>query len=128
MSRRSSMPFIAVVLALVAGAGAATWSPLGAQRGAADAIEDHFKYGSIGTEATVGVPFPLWRVLPIVFEDKLPARPGRGYERFGFPLATRQSIRSRRNELVKLGLVEATGDRRVTSAGGDSMVWRVVRT
>jgi mono/diheme cytochrome c family protein len=86
MSRsvRFSMPFIAQLFTLAAGAVAATWSPPGAQPRAADAIEDHFKYGSIGTEKTVGVPFPLWRVLPLVFEDKLPTRPGTGYERLGF--------------------------------------------
>jgi mono/diheme cytochrome c family protein len=49
-----------------------------------DSIEDHFKYGSIGTEDTVGVPYWLWLVLPTVFEDKLPDRPGTGYERLGF--------------------------------------------
>ena len=76
------MPLIAALLALVAGAVAT----IGARSGAAcsDGIEDHFKYGSIGTEKTVGVPYPLWRVLPIVFEDKLPKRPGTGYERLGF--------------------------------------------
>src|SRR5688572_24893098 len=47
-------------------------------------IVDHFKYGSVGTEARVGLPYWLWRVLPIVFEDKLPNRPGQGYERLGF--------------------------------------------
>ena len=51
---------------------------------AEESIEDHFKYGSIGTEKTVGIPWPLWRVLPIVFEDKLPKRPGSGWERLGF--------------------------------------------
>ena len=70
----------AALLALVAGAVATNRSPLGAQ----DGIEDHFKYGSIGTEKTVGVPYAIWRVLPIVFEDKLPKRPGTGYERLGF--------------------------------------------
>src|ERR671919_463612 len=47
-------------------------------------IVDHFKYGSVGTEAGVGLPYWIWRVLPIVFEDKLPNRPGHGYERLGF--------------------------------------------
>src|SRR6185436_12194915 len=51
---------------------------------AEDSIEDHFKYGSIGTEPTVGIPAALWRVLPIVFEDKLPKRPGTGWEKLGF--------------------------------------------
>ena len=47
-------------------------------------IEDHFKYGSVGTEVGVGLPYWIWRVLPIVFEDLLPDRPGRGLERIGF--------------------------------------------
>jgi mono/diheme cytochrome c family protein len=32
----------------------------------------------------VGVPYPIWRVLPVLFADKLPNRPGQGYERLGF--------------------------------------------
>jgi hypothetical protein len=48
--------------------------------------EDHFRYGSIGTEEGVGIPYHIWKVLPIVFEDKLPKRPGIGYERIGFLL------------------------------------------
>ena len=47
-------------------------------------IQDHFKYGSIGTEGRVGLPYWIWRVLPTVFADKLPNRPGHGYERLGF--------------------------------------------
>ena len=47
-------------------------------------IEDHFKYGSIGTEERVGVPYWIWRVLPTVFADKLPPGPGDGYARIGF--------------------------------------------
>ena len=47
-------------------------------------IDEHFKYGSIGTEERVGLPYWIWRVLPQVFEDKLPKRPGTGYERIGF--------------------------------------------
>jgi mono/diheme cytochrome c family protein len=51
---------------------------------AATGIEDHFKYGSVGAEERNGLPYWIWRVLPEVFEDKLPPRPGRGYERLGF--------------------------------------------
>jgi len=47
-------------------------------------ILDHFKYGSVGTEERVGLPYWIWRVLPALCEDKLPARPGSGYERLGF--------------------------------------------
>jgi hypothetical protein len=49
-------------------------------------IVDHFKYGSIGTEERVGLPYWIWKVLPTVFEDKLPKRPGVGWERIGFIL------------------------------------------
>ena len=47
-------------------------------------IVSHFKYGSVGTEGRVGLPYWIWRVLPDVFPDKLPNRPGQGYERLGF--------------------------------------------
>src|SRR5689334_2633350 len=47
-------------------------------------IRDHFKYGSIGSDTDNGVPYWIWRVLPTVFADKLPAREGTGYERMGF--------------------------------------------
>jgi mono/diheme cytochrome c family protein len=44
--------------------------------------EDHFLFGSIGTEATEGVPYWIWLVLPRVFPDLLPG-PG-GYASLGF--------------------------------------------
>ncbi|WP_291981082.1 c-type cytochrome [Luteitalea sp.] len=47
-------------------------------------IVDHFKYGSIGAEASSGLPYWIWKVLPEVCEDALPTRPGSGYERIGF--------------------------------------------
>jgi mono/diheme cytochrome c family protein len=47
-------------------------------------IVDHFKYGSVGAEARAGIPYWIWRVLPTVCADKLPNRPGKGYERLGF--------------------------------------------
>jgi hypothetical protein len=43
--------------------------------------EEHFLYGSIGTEAEQGVPYWIWLVLPRVFPDHLPA-PG-GYASLG---------------------------------------------
>ena len=57
-------------------------------------VDEHFKYGSIGTEEGVGLPYWIWRVLPTVFEDKLPKRPGVGYERLGF-LQTTSATRAR---------------------------------
>ena len=86
----------------------AAWRPLDAQPAAADSIEDHFKYGSIGTEKTVGVPFPIWRVLPIVFEDKLPKRPGTGYERLGFVSEGRDRPIGTTNKDGRIGLNCAT--------------------
>jgi mono/diheme cytochrome c family protein len=69
------------VMALGAGAAAA----LAPTRVVAqDDILSHFKYGSVGTEVSVGLPYPIWRVLPVLFADKLPNRPGQGYEKIGF--------------------------------------------
>jgi mono/diheme cytochrome c family protein len=47
-------------------------------------VVEHYKYGSIGAEARTGVPYWIWAVLPSLFPEHLPARPGNGYERFGF--------------------------------------------
>jgi mono/diheme cytochrome c family protein len=69
---------------LVAGLFALGARPTGGQGAPGDDILSHFKYGSVGTEARVGLPYWIWRVLPIVFADKLPNRPGVGYERIGF--------------------------------------------
>ena len=43
--------------------------------------EDHFLFGSVGTEAAEGVPYWIWLVLPRIFPDLLPA-PG-GYASLG---------------------------------------------
>jgi cytochrome c553 len=45
--------------------------------------EDHFLFGSIGTEAEQGVPYWIWLVLPRVFPEYLPG-PG-GYASLGMP-------------------------------------------
>ncbi|MBO3457477.1 cytochrome c [Aetokthonos hydrillicola Thurmond2011] len=44
-------------------------------------INEHFKYGSIGGEKANGIPYWVWKVLPVVFADKLP---GKGYTSLGF--------------------------------------------
>jgi mono/diheme cytochrome c family protein len=54
-------------------------------------IVSAFKYGSVGTEETVGVPYWIFLVLPEVFPDLLPDRPGDGYERLGFIYETPNS-------------------------------------
>lgn len=38
--------------------------------------EEHFKYGSIGTERVEGVPYLIWEVLPRLFPEKLPGKGG----------------------------------------------------
>jgi hypothetical protein len=43
--------------------------------------EEHFLYGSVGTEADQGVPYWIWLVLPRIFPEYLPA-PG-GYASIG---------------------------------------------
>ena len=44
-------------------------------------IDDHFKYGSIGSEPVNGIPYWIWKAMPAVFAEKLP---GEGYESLGF--------------------------------------------
>ncbi len=44
-------------------------------------IQEHFKYGSIGSEAANGIPLRIWEVLPDMFPEKLP---GKGYASLGF--------------------------------------------
>jgi mono/diheme cytochrome c family protein len=44
-------------------------------------INEHFKYGTIGGEAANGIPYWIWKVLPVTFADKLP---GEGYTSLGF--------------------------------------------
>src|SRR5215469_7560034 len=44
-------------------------------------IQQHFKYGSIGSEPVNGLPYWIWKVLPEMFPDKLP---GNGYASLGF--------------------------------------------
>lgn len=49
-------------------------------------IDEHFRYGTIGGESTDGIPYWLWKALPAVFEDELPAaQPTKeSWSKFGF--------------------------------------------
>src|ERR1051325_9542858 len=44
---------------------------------------EHFKYGSLGSEHTFGIPYWIWRALPELFADKLPL-PRNGWQSVGF--------------------------------------------
>jgi hypothetical protein len=44
-------------------------------------IVEHFKYASIGAEPHSGIPYRIWRVLPLLFPE---AFGGRDYSAFGF--------------------------------------------
>lgn len=48
-----------------------------------DSVEELFKYGSIGNEATQGVPYWIWYVLPKMFPEYLPSQGG--YASLGIP-------------------------------------------
>ena len=43
---------------------------------------DHFKYGSIGSETSSGLPYWIWKILPEMFPEKFPGKGG--YASFGF--------------------------------------------
>lgn len=92
-------------------------------------ILEHFKYGSIGAEERAGIPYMLWLALPRAFPQHLPAKPGNGYERFGFvfesgkkrPIGT--SYRERQVPFIGLNCAVChTGTVRDTPGGGRRIV------
>jgi hypothetical protein len=84
-SRRLFTRSFAVAAAGLVAASIGAWTAAGQT---ANGIVSEFKNGPIGTEDTVGIPYWLWVVLPEVFADKLPDRPGEGYARLGFVYET----------------------------------------
>ena len=80
---RRSTAGIAVLLASLVWACTSTTRPTD--------IVTEFKYGTIGTEGSVGIPYWIFVVLPEVFPDRLPNRPGAGYTRLGFTYETPES-------------------------------------
>lgn len=46
-------------------------------------LEDHFRYGSTGGERDAGVPYWMWKVLPVMFAEFLP-EPEKGLASLGF--------------------------------------------
>src|SRR5262249_60914863 len=51
---------------------------------------EHFKYGSIGSEPDGGLPYWIWRGLPVLFSDKLGAP---GFGPFGLLFESRDVTR-----------------------------------
>jgi hypothetical protein len=80
----SHKKIVGIVLLLIVVMGAAlvlAWPSLSNGVVDYDNIVDHFKYGSIGSEAANGIPYWIWKALPELFADKLP---GKGYASLGF--------------------------------------------
>ena len=68
---------LAAVLGLVAAIGL-----LHGGTPAFDSEEEHFLHGSIGAETASGLPYDLWRALPVLFPEAFAGR--RDYTAFGF--------------------------------------------
>ena len=108
--RKRKRPVVGAVLAALALAGLGIYAYL--QRDVPEVhadLQEQFKYGSIGADSEAGVPYWIWRVLPRLFPEYLPNRPGEGYARMGFvyeapgrdrPIGT--SLRERPTALVGL--------------------------
>jgi hypothetical protein len=80
--KRALLAAFVGLLTLVAVAGFGAWYYLFREvPDSFDSDEEHFKYGSIGTEDQDGIPFWIWLVLPRLFPEKLPG-PG-GYASLG---------------------------------------------
>ena len=77
---------IAAVLALVLGVAGFAWFRANVDRPVDYAdIEEHFKYGSIGSDNAVrGLPLAVLKVLPKAFPQYLPPGSPRDYTAFGF--------------------------------------------
>lgn len=81
-SQRGKKIAIAIIALLVALVLWLVW-PFVTNRGPVyySDIDEHFRYGSIGGEDTDGIPYWLWKALPVVFADKLP---GEDFTALGF--------------------------------------------
>lgn len=65
------------ILLLVGGVGYIAWYNLFREVPTYyESPEEHFKYGSIGTENAEGIPYWVWLVLPRLFPEKLPGTGG----------------------------------------------------
>ena len=76
---------VAIIGVLAAGGGLLAYNTFFREEPAAyfESDEEHFMYGSVGTEAQEGIPYWIWLVLPRIFPEYLP-QPG-GYAALGIP-------------------------------------------
>jgi hypothetical protein len=58
-------------------------------------VEEHFKYGSIGSEPASGMPYLIWKTLPSLYPDEFQGR--QDYSAFGFLYET--DARGRQRDL-----------------------------
>lgn len=76
--KRRLLVLLLVVVVFFGAIGAAGWYTLLRQPPPTTyaSAEEQFKYGSIGTETSSGLPYWIWVVLPRLFPDKLPGSGG----------------------------------------------------
>jgi processive rubber oxygenase RoxA-like protein len=82
-ARKPVLVMAALAVLLLVGVAAVLWASRDVPESHTD-MAAQFKYGSVGGEDLAGVPYWIWRVLPLVFPEYLPDRPGEGYARLGF--------------------------------------------
>lgn len=78
---RKFIVWIVLIIVIIAGVGAGVWYTLFRRvPGPFDApdvpIEAYYKYGSVGTEEMIGIPYWIWLVLPRLFPEYLPGSGG----------------------------------------------------
>lgn len=77
-------------------------------------INNHFKYGSIGGASTMGIPYWIWQVMPVMFPEYLPtkdyATPGTGYTQLGFIQESGQDLPIGFAKNTQLGLEVVTNN------------------
>ena len=82
VSRRHNRRWLIIIAVILLVIGICLYWKFNPNRPVAYAdIQEHFKYGSIGSELKNGLPYWIFKVLPDMFSEKLP---GRGYESLGF--------------------------------------------
>jgi mono/diheme cytochrome c family protein len=84
-AKRTGLIILSIVIVLAVVLGGIAWNWFLRERPqvlADDTMETYFKYGSIGTENSSGIPYWLWLILPKMFPEYLPG-PG-GWAALGF--------------------------------------------